>query len=424
MKPVSKIFLDISKSVGASGVQLLITLVATPIMTRLYAPETYAAFGIINTLATTVVGIGLLSLPNAYPLEKDPYRAQELLQTMRRLLMLLVVMATLAAIAMGITHRADYGIAALALFPVLVFTFGIRQMAMAVATAHANFHRISIGQIIEPACSRIGSIGLGAAIGSHPAFILGSVAIGNVAAAMTIGKTSLRETLRVFFSAITQRISIRPSLRRYSDFVVYNTASLQAQALVMLAVQMGFAAIFSPHDAGQYILAVSILTLPATIVALATSRVVYRHFIEIEQTNPAQLSRHVAVAMLLYFIAGITILSPIYFFGETIFTIAFSEVWSQAGTVASSLSMAYVGMFVFNGVQSIFRVTRRLKLQFFLEIITCGIMLIVIITGFRHLTFPDAIHILSTLWIARNVVMLAAFLTVAHQHANHRSARQ
>ena len=77
MQPVSKFFSDIVKSVSSSGVQLIITMVSTPLMTRLYEPAAYTSFGVINMLATTIVGVGLLSLPNVYPIEKDPQRRIE-----------------------------------------------------------------------------------------------------------------------------------------------------------------------------------------------------------------------------------------------------------------------------------------------------------------------------------------------------------
>ena len=418
MQPVSKIVMDLTKSVGASGVQLLITLLSTPIMTRLYDPTAYATFGIVNMLATTIVGIGLFSLPNAYPLEKDDAQHTSLLQTMLALLTIWILVTAVTATIAAATGAVHISLPVLILLPVLVLTFGIRQITMAIATAHANFHRIAVGQVVEPACSRFGSIALGAALGSHAVWILGSVAVGNLVAAYTIGKTTFRNTMGQWRSLVPHRLPLMPTLKRYGDFVVYNTASLQAQSLVMLGIQMGIAAFFSTHDAGQYILAASILTLPATMVALATSRVVYRHFIEVEHTHPQRLSQELLRATLLYLAAGIIILSPVFFFGETIFTIAFSDVWTQAGSIARILSLAYVGTFVFNGVQSIFRVTRRLRLQFILEMISCGIILAVVLFVFPQLDFWASIHTLAALWLLRNLLMLIACILIAYQHAN------
>ena len=150
----------------------------------------------------------------------------------------------------------------------------------------------------------------------------------------------------------------------YTDFVIYNTCSQQAFPLVMLAVQMAIAVCFSSHVAGQYILATSMLTLPATLVALTTAPVVYRHFIDIEHTAPILLVRYIVQSIALYLLAGVLILSPILFFGKVLFTIVFGAVWAESGVIAQGLSVAYIGSFAVVGVQSIFSVTRRLKTQF------------------------------------------------------------
>jgi O-antigen/teichoic acid export membrane protein len=88
MQPLSKFFSDIVKSIGSSGAQLIITIITTPLMTRLYDPEAYSSFGIVHTLAIAMVGLGLLSLPSAYCLEKQPEKRSEILQVMGILLLL------------------------------------------------------------------------------------------------------------------------------------------------------------------------------------------------------------------------------------------------------------------------------------------------------------------------------------------------
>ena len=98
MNQFSKLLRNSSKTIGASGVQFLITLLTTPIMTRLYEPAAYASFGIIHTAATVLVGIGLLSLPNAYVAQKDAATREELMKSMVLLLAGLVIFSCLAVI--------------------------------------------------------------------------------------------------------------------------------------------------------------------------------------------------------------------------------------------------------------------------------------------------------------------------------------
>jgi len=199
MKPLSKLFADVTKSVGSSGIQFALTIISTPLMTRLYDPSAYATFGIIMSAVAAVVGIGMLSLPSAYPAEKESVARRELLKTMLLLLGLLVALGALASIIVAAADDLHSGIhisgTALAFFPVLIFTSGIRQILTNIAIGRAHFNSTSLSQIVEPICSRGSSIGLGFLAGGHPAFILFSTALGQVIASVAICHMLLKENM-------------------------------------------------------------------------------------------------------------------------------------------------------------------------------------------------------------------------------------
>lgn len=417
MRSVPKIFSDISKTIGASGIQFAITLFATPIMTRLYEPSAYATFGIIMSAVMSVIGIGLLSLPNAYVLEKESVARREILQTMLLLLSVLVVLSGIAAVGMAIADAWHMGIhiswIALALFPVLVLTYGMRQILTNIAVSRANFNSTAIGQVIEPACARGSAIILGALFGGNPAFILLSAIAGHMVAAFTMYRMLLKGMLLKWRVYLTQKVSPQKVLRHHSDFIFYNTLSQNTQPLVLLIIPMLLAAFFSGTDAGHYILAVSIISMPATLIAMTTSSVIYRHFIEVERTNPSKLSRHLIAAMAVYLLLGVVILLPIFFFGEAIFAFAFGKTWAAAGEIAATLSVAYMGTFVVVGVQSIFRVTRQLKLQFRVEISASTVIVMVGIYAIYTMEFHMTILCLSAVWLLRNILLLCGAVYAA-----------
>jgi|GEM_PF-4187784 len=418
MKPVSKFFSDILKSVSSSGVQLLITIVTTPLMTRLYDPAAYSAFGVINALATTVVGVGLLSLPNAYPVEKESAHRTQMIQVMLLLLGVLVIASGIGAAIMVITGALEFSAVIWGLFPVLVLSFGVRQILVSIGIEKADFSSLSVGQLIEPAVSRGGSIGLGALFGGHPAFILASVAIGHLATSITVAKMVVKRNVREVRSLFS--LGLRPwrVMKRYGDFIVYNTPSQQAQPLAMVGTQMLIIAFFSHDIAGQYILATSILILPSSVVALASAPVIYRDFIERERTAPMQLARYLHRATALYLLAGALILSPVFFFGEALFGFIFGDIWAPAGRAASILSIAYVGSFALMGVQSIFRVIKRMKTQFYLEVFTCLAAFIATAVALEQTDFDTAILYLAIIWGIRNVMLLCAGIIVTNAYAN------
>jgi O-antigen/teichoic acid export membrane protein len=411
---------NLCKTVGASGAQLVITLVATPIMTRLYMPEAYATFGIVNTAATVMVGIGLLTLPNAYTAEKDNAVRDEMLHAMLLLLVGTVACAALAGFAVALTDRfytgIDVPLMALLCLPVLVMTYGVRQIITNMGIQQGIFGRLSLGQVAEPVCSRGGSIVLGAALGGNPLFILWAVMAGHVLAAWIVMRRIPRATYAHWKSFMGYRVELRSALRRVGDFVIYGTAAQQTQQLVMLGLQVGIAGFFSGHLAGQYILAISILTMPVSMVALATAPVVYHHFIETKKHQPQRLLRDVLSASAMYLGAGLILLLPIAFFGEPLFRFVFGDIWGHAGSIASMLSVAYIGTFVLTGVQSVFMVTRRLRLQFYVEILTALPALLAAVICFKMMDFDTAVFYLSAIWLVRALVLFAACLVAATHH--------
>ncbi|MFZ4125634.1 MAG: lipopolysaccharide biosynthesis protein [Rickettsiales bacterium] len=418
MQLASKFFADIVKSVGSSGVQLVIMMVTTPLMTRLYDPADYTSFGIINLMATVIIGIGMMSMANVYPMEKDPERRTELLQTMSLVVTILALLSALAAFIMAIVGTLDLDPLTLALLPILVFSFGTRQTMVSVATQHANFTSLAVGQIAEPITARSGSIALGALFSSNPVFILASVAAGHLVTALTVIKMAVNQSWRDWRTLLTNRPHPLTVIKRYSDFAIFNTPSHQALPLVMLAIQILIASFFTHDMAGHYILAVSILTLPASVIGLASAPVIYRKFIDIEHTNPDGLARYLWRAIVFYLVSGTLILSPIFFFGEEIFGFVFGKVWVHAGEIASILSIPFVGGFTLMGVVSIFSVTRRMKMHFFLEVITCAFMLIVIMLSFRKIDFDTAMFYLAIIWSIRNIMLLSGCMMAANRHAH------
>lgn len=420
MRNLSKFFKDITKSVGSSGIQFAITLFSTPIMTRLYSPSDYATFGIITSAATSIIGIGLLSLPNAYILEKQPSARQELLHTMLYLMVILILFSTVLAVGFAAADIFHVGMhisgIVLILFPLLVFAYGIRQILTNIAVHRVQFNSTALGRVIDPICSRGGAIGFAALFGAHPAFVVISAIGGHLVAAIIIVRIFTRRTLREWKGQLKLSHTPLSTLRRYSDFAIYSTLSIQAQSLALLGIQIGIAAFFSSAAAGYYIFATSILSLPLTLIALTTSTVVYRQMIEIADTAPEKLLSYLMKAASMYAAIGIGILLPILFFGEEIFRFAFGVNWAEAGRVASILSIAYMALFVTIGVQSIFRITKRLKLQFWLEIFTNLVNIFVAIVCIYNMSFMTAIYAIAATMFLRNCVIVSACILVAYQY--------
>ena len=73
--------------------------------------------------------------------------------------------------------------------------------------------------------------------------------------------------------------------------------------------------------------------------------------------------------------------------------------------------------FAVTGVQSILMVTRRLRLQFLLELATALPSLLVAVYCLKTMAFDRAMFFLSLIWLLRNSVILCGSFLVALNHS-------
>lgn len=119
---------DLFRNIGASGVILAITLVSTPLMTRLFPAEAYGVNGIMMTTATLVSSFGLLGLPVALTREQGSEEYPRLLNASVQMAIFLSVLCAGITVVLlmiaGIPFR-EISPAVAMIFPVMVLVMSI-----------------------------------------------------------------------------------------------------------------------------------------------------------------------------------------------------------------------------------------------------------------------------------------------------------
>lgn len=401
--------------------QLLITLIATPIMTRIYAPEAYAVFGILYGIATVAVGIGLLSLPNAMAQETNIAIRRKLLRMSYGLLLLVFVIVACAAIT-KVTFKAslpfaNFSDSSLLLLPVLVVVLGLQRIAINTAIISRAFDALAVGRVVEPLVARGGAIGLAMAFGGQPILILLSIIAGHALTFAAMLRLFPRRAARWLIANLRVRAAPWSIVRDYHDFALYCTLSSQIQPLVILGLQLTILTFYDQQAAGQFVLAMSVINMPVMLIAMTTASITMRHFIDVRTHHPGAMLRDLVIANGLYLVVGSLVLVPLSFFGAAIFAFIFSAPWTQAGEMAAMLSLPFMVAFANVGVQGIFRVLRQLRLQFYFEAVT-GIALVGgAVYCFATMAIEQAVITLAMLWLIRNLIEVSLGLAVTYIHS-------
>ncbi|MBT2485002.1 MULTISPECIES: lipopolysaccharide biosynthesis protein [unclassified Microbacterium] len=254
----------------SSVVAQAITLVATPILSRIYEP---AAFGYL-TLVVSVTGMIIpavaLRLESALMLPKDAREASALL------FMGLTVAALISLLSAGVLELCFAAgllrpMAALAGFSAWVggitFFSGIFVLFGQFALRVRNYPAVAARNVTQAATTALAQVGA-ALIAPSAVGLVGGYGAGRLAGVVPlIG--SVRGEIRRF-----QLRDVRRMAREYRAFpLLFAPAALMNASALALPVL--FAGIwFSVADAGQWGMAERILAVPLVVIATAVSQVV------------------------------------------------------------------------------------------------------------------------------------------------------
>ncbi len=319
----------VSVLVGGTASAQLLTVLAAPLLTRLYTPENFGMLAVFTAFLAlfTVLAAGRYEL--AIPLPEDDQDAANLVLLG---LFCVVVMASLAALGVLLwseTIAVVLGIPELVphlwLVPFGILFIGIYQVFNKWAVRVKRFDQVARTRIWQA----LGTLGL--QIGASP---LGPVGLlGGQAAGQGVGATGLA------VSALSRPEFRRCSLvgmvrqaRRFKNFPIYstwtglfNTGSLQLAPIV-------FVALYGATVAGLYGLTLRILTMPVSLIGQAVGNVFLSHAPEARRRNelPALVeSLHRKLAIL-----GIPSLVCLMVIGPEFFATIFGEEWRKAGSYA------------------------------------------------------------------------------------------
>lgn len=384
---------DLATSIGSSGVGFAITLVTTPLMTRLFSAEAYGVNGMVMTAATLLSAFGLFGLPVALAGKQS---GSEQTRLVHASVQLAVLLGVACALCMGTVllfmQAAPPGltVAVVLLFPLLLLAHTAQRIGDSLVTARGLFPPQAIGRIANATTTRVLTLGLGSLLHAGAAVMMLGDLLGKLVHLAVITKGGGLGSVWRSLLWKPNVAFLRAALLDYRDFALHSNiaAALPLVKGLCLQVLIGFQ--LGTAATGQYVLALSILSLPVSLIAMASAPIVFHRLVRAAAETPTRLTGLTLQAMLGYALLGSLLMLPIALFGPTIFAFAFGEQWRPAGAAAALLCLPQILAFSLTALLSMFRVTRRIKAWLTLELV--GTVLVV--GGFYLL--PSASDLAST----------------------------
>lgn len=403
---------------GTAGAQA-ISMAFSPIVTRLYGPQTFGLMGMFMAIVDVVTPIAALAYPIAIVLPKGDREAQGIAYLSAYLSLGIACIVTLALLIAG-----DW----------LVRMFKIQEISsflllIPLAMLFAVFLQIMVQWII-----RKKQFGITARVTVFQAFIINIAKTGlglfnPVAAGLIILSVlgSAIQACMLFIGVKNVEESIPNGRPRYScaelwalakkyyDFPLYQTPQVFLNAISQSLPVLMLAFFFGPTSAGFYVLCKKLLSVPLQLIGKSVGDVFYPKIAEAAH-NQENLSRLLVKATLILAGAGFFPFSFVIAFGPWVFQLVFGVEWIIAGEYARWLALWMFFVFLNSPSVKTVIVLKKQHLAIIINIVSLILRVLAIFLGSWWLnSHLAAVALYSVVGVFHNVIFILVAFTSSKQ---------
>ena len=387
-----------AKVAGGTAAAQLITLAASPVLTRLYTPEAFGYLGIFLAIALPLSVFATLRYDVAIVLPAEDRNAANLFVLS---LGIAIVTSLLTALG-GWAFRAEIG--GLLGVPVFAAYFWTIPVMVLVAGAFAASRHWMIRKkhfgtmaIFTPAAAGTGSffkIGAGLYSGSALFLIIGNIGIQAIQSAVWMWK-STRDGLPQLIRE-TRPAAIRNIAARYRDFPCFRMPQDLLSAIYQNAPGLLFAYYYTPAAVGLYLVAIRVLQVPGALISGSVRTVFYQRAAEVSEDR-ARLFREFRQKTLTLVVIGLPLFLAIALISPFAFGFVFGAEWRAAGGTASWLCIWIFAGFISTPALGVIPVVALQKHYLIFEGSLAVLAVLLLVIAGQHLEFQTTVAAFSVL---------------------------
>ena len=321
---------------GTAGAQVIV-FAFSPLITRIYSPETFGLQGLFLSLVGILSPVIALRYPMAIITAKTDTEALRLARLSLFIAACVAALLWLFLLMAGQTILQMLGAEGLGLL-VLFLPLALLCVALEDVTDFAAA-RLGVFRLV-------GVVAVLHAFATNLARVLGGLATPAVGVLVTV--TTIAPAVKAAMLRTGARDLRRPApglnrtqaaalLRRHRDFPIYRMPTDLLNALSQAIPVLLLAALFSPIAAGLYVLTRSVMNLPSNIIGTAVGNVLYARFAELDREGQSLMP------LLLRSTSALLALAPaiivLAWFAPPVFAFVFGEEWREAGQYAQWMSL-------------------------------------------------------------------------------------
>jgi O-antigen/teichoic acid export membrane protein len=345
---------------GGTALGQAITVLVSPILTRLYTPEDFGVFGVYASILGIVTVVASLRYEFALPLPEDDKTAANILVLCFILLFGMTTLSWLVIHSLGNQIVAWANVPGLKpylwLIPLGMLGAGTYQILNYWAVRKRDFPRIARTRLSRGVVRAALQVGVGFVNSGPLGLLLGQFA-GETAGSTSLGLAAWRKD-RAPFQAVSLQ-GIRLAGARYKRFLLFSSWADLLDALGLQVPQLLFAAFYGAEVAGWFALGQRVIAAPLNIVVDSVAQVYFGEAARLPRDDPKAMKRlFLKLTGRLALIGGVPV-AFICIFAPWFFTFVFGPGWETAGRYVQILGLMFAVRFSFSPLGGTLNVLER-----------------------------------------------------------------
>ena len=354
---------DILRLVSGTTVAQALSVLTSPIIARLFAPEAFGVFALFSSIAGIIAAVFTLEYELAVMLPEREGDAANLvagslgIATVTSLVLIPIIWLGGPWFAQWLNAPQLAGY--LWLLPIVLFFGGFgagHPVLHAWAGRTRHFTQIATTQVAGTVTSIVGKLAAGFSGFNSGGGLIGGSLAGSVISPILLGWQIWRDDGSLFLKSVRWQ-AIRENLSRYRKFAIYNTPSALLNTVSWQVPSFLLAAFFSPAIVGYYAFGNQLLRVPMNLIGNSIAQAFYSHAAAANRDGTlANFVENTFRRLVEYSFFPILMLTVV---SRELFVVVFGAEWAEAGIYVQILSLWMVFWFVSAPMARLFRLTMR-----------------------------------------------------------------
>jgi O-antigen/teichoic acid export membrane protein len=374
---------NVFKLISGTAFGQLVTILISPILTRLYSANDFGILAIYISFAGILAVIITLRFEDAIVLPSNDNQAVDLailglgISFTFSFLFFMIFLLFRSPI-LNLLKQPELGIY-LFLIPLSTFFYGSYQVLSYWMSRKRQFNPLAASKTIKEISTGGIQLGFGGIYYTGSLGLIIGQILGNASAAGFLFFKSVADLRPRFTSELFK--NLRNVFVSYKQFPLYTTWAALTSSLSQNLPAILLAVFFSPAIAGYFAIATRVLTVPSILIGNSVRQVYYPKASELRNEGKSIFKLFKSTTMTLIYI-GLIPTGIIGIWGEPLFLVVFGESWGEAGLYAAILSPAlFIGFINPPAVMNLF-ILKLNHIQLIILIIALILRVLAIYVGY------------------------------------------